>query len=410
MIFAFVKFFSYYVKTLKFFSCYVKTLIMVTVSGNALIGPELKHMKDVRIQISDEGTIVDISKEEKPSDYELPSSYLLIPGFINAHTHVGDAFLKDQTYGLSLEESVGNVGVKNKKFESSTLEEKNASIKNSLDMLVQNGYTTFLDFREEGLEGVNLLKNELTNYPIRGLILGRSSNAEQITNIMKEGDGFGFVDVFSISQEMINEAKTIKDNYPEKLIAIHVSESMEMVSRSSSAFGKREIEMICDYSSFDYVIHANYANENDLSLLKKHDINVVCCPISNLYYGLKFPPIESIQEKEILLGLGTDNVLSCNPDPFRLMAMTLYVARINNQKLNPKEILKAVTVNPGLISQRKIGQLEVGYSGDLIGVNLENPNLKFSKDIYTALTMRADPSDIVFQMFKGKVVKWAGLK
>jgi len=383
---------------------------MVTVSGNALIGPELKHVKDVRIQISDEGTIIDISKEVKPSDHELPSSYLLIPGFINAHTHVGDAFLKDQTYGLSLEESVGDKGVKNRKFESSTLEEKNASIKNSLEMLVQNGYTTFLDFREEGLEGINLLKSELTNYPIRGLILGRSSREEQITSIMRKSDGFGFVDVFSINQEMMNEVEKIKEKGPEKLVAIHVAESMDMVSKSTSAFGKSEIDLICDYSSFDYVVHANYANETDLSLLKKNEVNVVCCPISNSYYGLKFPPIDSILKKEILLGLGTDNVLSCNPDPFRLMSMTLYAARSNNQNLKAKEILKAVTVNPGYISKRKIGQLEIGYSGDMLGINLDNPNIKFSKDVYTALTMRADHSDIGFQMYKGKVVKWKDLR
>ena len=379
---------------------------MVTVSGNALIGPKLKLVKDVRIQISDEGIITEISREATPSDYELPSSYLLVPGFINAHTHVGDAFLKDQTYGLSLEESVGPEGVKNKNYKSSSSEEKTESIKNSLDMLVQNGFTTFIDFREEGGEGIEILKNELVNFPIQGLVLGRSSEKEQAAKIMLEGDGFGFVDVFSLNEEIMNEAKKTKANNPEKLIAIHVAESEEMLSRATSAFDKSEIKLVCDYPSFDYVVHANYASETDLSLLKRNNINIVCCPISNSFYGLRFPPIESILKKGILLGLGTDNVLSCNPDPFRLMAMTMYSARTNNQSLEPKEILKAVTVYPGIISKRKIGQIEIGYSGDLLGFNMDNPNLKFSRDIYTALTMRADPSDIGFHMFKGEVVKW----
>ena len=51
---------------------------MIIVSGNALIGPELKHTKEVRIQINNEGTIIDISNEEGSSDYELPSSYILV--------------------------------------------------------------------------------------------------------------------------------------------------------------------------------------------------------------------------------------------------------------------------------------------------------------------------------------------
>ena len=379
---------------------------MVSVRGNALIGSELEYAKDIRIQINDEGKIIDISRQKEPSDYEMPSSYLLIPGFVNAHTHVGDAFLKDQTYGFSLEESVGIKGVKNTKFASSTLDEKKASIKNSLEMLIKNGYTTFIDFREEGLEGIKLLKDQLVNYPIRGIILGRSSSVESMVSIVEEGDGFGFVDVFSINQEKLIESRKIKEIEPEKLFAIHVSESMEHVSRVVSAYGNREIELICNESVFDYVVHANYTNEEELSLLQENNINVVCCPISNLFYGLKFPPIETILSEQILLGLGTDNVMSSNPDPFRLMAMTLYNARSNNQTLQPKEILKAITVNPGIISKRKIGQIEVGYSGDLLGLNLDNPNIKFSRDIYTALTMRADSSDIDFHMFKGKVIKW----
>ena len=199
---------------------------MVSVRGNALIGSELEYAKDIRIQINDEGKIIDISRKKEPSDYEMPSSYLLIPGFVNAHTHVGDAFLKDQTYGFSLEESVGSKGVKNTKFASSTLDEKKASIKNSLEMLIKNGYTTFIDFREEGLEGIKLLKDQLVNYPIRGIILGRSSSVESMVSIVEEGDGFGFVDVFSINQEKLIESRKIKEIEPEKLFAIHVSESI----------------------------------------------------------------------------------------------------------------------------------------------------------------------------------------
>ena len=58
----------------------------------------------------------------------------------------------------------------------------------------------------------------------------------------------------------------------------------------------------------------------------------------------------------------------------------------------------------------KIGQIKEGFSADFIGIDLENPNLKFSKDIYSAITMRAEPSDIEFQMYKGRLVKWKDQK
>ncbi len=381
-------------------------LEMASVRGNALIGPNLKFVKDVLIEIDDSGIITNISNEHKSVDYLLPPSFVLIPGFVNAHTHVADAFLKDHAYGKTIEETVGPDGIKHSKLSSSSKSEKAASMKNSLELLVKNGYTTFIDFREEGKQGVQTLREELNNFPIRGIILGRNVGDEKLSEIIDLSDGLGFCDVFSISDESMEETRILKKKNPSKLIAIHAAETMELISESLTRYNKPDVEKICEYPFFDFVVHATYSNENDLSLLRKHNIEVVCCPVSNLYHGLKFPPIALILKNEILLGLGTDNVLSCNPDSFRLMAFTLYSARSNCQNIQPKEILKAITVNPGKIINRKIGQISEGYSGDLLGINLENPNTKYSKDVFTAITMRAESSDIGFQMFEGKVVKW----
>lgn len=383
---------------------------MVTVRGNALIGADLTLVQDVSINIDSDGTIINISKERKPTKYILPSSYVIIPGFINGHTHVGDAFLKDQTYGLNLEDAVGPKGVKHTKFRTSSKEEKIKSIKNSLELLVQNGYTSFIDFREEGIEGIELLKGELERYSIRGIILGRQTDKDTLEEIFEASDGLGIQDILSVTQDDLKLIAKLKENNSSKLVAIHASESEEIITESISKYEKRDMEIIGNCKSFDYIVHATYSKEEELKLLSKNKINIICCPISSMYNGLRFPPLELISKNEILLGLGTDNVLFCNPDPFRLMAFTLYNARNNNQNLSPKEVLKSVTVNPGLIVKKKIGQLEVDYSGDLLAIDLESNNLKFSKDVYSAITMRADQSDIHFHMYKGKVIKWKDLK
>ncbi|MCE7740905.1 MAG: amidohydrolase family protein [Candidatus Heimdallarchaeota archaeon] len=383
---------------------------MVTVRGNALIGPDLKFVEDILIQIDEKGIIQKVSNEQKTAEYVLPPSNVIIPGFINAHTHVADACLKDFTYGLTLEEAVGPKGVKHSTLNSKSEEEKAQSIRNSLDMHVKNGFTAFVDFREEGIDGIKLLKEELNEYPIRAVILGRQYGDNNLADISEMSDGFGFSDVFSIDEDIMRQTKDLKENNQEKIAAIHASESMEVISESLTRFGKPDIEKICEYPFFDFVVHATYSNENDLILLKKNNTNVICCPISNLYHGLKFPPIALILKNELLLGLGTDNTFCNNPDPFRLMAFTLYSARSNYQTILPKEILKAVTVNPGEIIRRQIGQISEGFYGDLLGIDLNSPNTKYSKDVYSAITMRAEPSDIVFQMFKGKIVKWKDQK
>jgi cytosine/adenosine deaminase-related metal-dependent hydrolase len=383
---------------------------MVIVQANALIGSELQFVQDVQIQIDEKGVITDINREKKQAKYVLPSSYILIPGFVNPHVHVGDAFLKDEGFNLSLEDTVGPEGIKHKKFKESSVDEKSNSIRNALEMLVQNGYTSFVDFREEGILGIKLLQKELVNFPIRGIILGRPHGNDFLTDVFNEGDGLGFSDIFTFNPDNVEIIKILKEKNPEKLIAIHASESEDVVTQSISKYGRRDIDICSDYSVFNHIVHGTYANEEDLSLLAKNDIGVVCCPISNIYYNLKFPPIESILKKGILLGLGTDNVLTSNPNPFRLMSLTIYASKNNNQNIQPKDVLKAVTVNSGKLTREKIGQIEVGYSADFIGLDLNCSNLRFSKDVYSAIAMRAESSDIVFQMFRGKLVKWKDQK
>ncbi|MHA2256259.1 MAG: amidohydrolase family protein [Candidatus Heimdallarchaeaceae archaeon] len=370
---------------------------MVAVRANALVGPDLQLKQDVLIQINERGVIISISNEKKPAEYTF-------------HIHVGDAFLKDQGYNLSLEDTVGPNGIKHKKFGTSSKEEKIDSIRNTLEMLVQNGYTSFIDFREEGLLGINLLREELSEYPIRGIILGRPVEDDFLTDVFNEGDGLGFADIFSFNQDSIKIIKLLKEKNPEKLISIHASESEDVIARSLSLYEKRDIELCSKYSIFDHIVHGTYANDEDLSILKQNNIGVVCCPTSSIYYNLKFPPIEAILKKGILLGLGTDNVLTNNPNPFRLMSLTLYTARINSQSISPIDILKAVTVNPGILTKKKIGQIEEGYAADFVGIDMNSSNLRFTKDIYTAITMRAEPSDISFQMYNGQIIRWKDQK
>ena len=40
--------------------------------------------------------------------------------------------------------------------------------------MLSNGITCFIDFREEGVKGVNLLKKALEKSPINYLVLGRN--------------------------------------------------------------------------------------------------------------------------------------------------------------------------------------------------------------------------------------------
>lgn len=391
-------------KTLKE-SIYLLILMTLIKAAKALIGEDLRLKENVLISIN-QGIIQRISQNENiAATIELPSNLLLLPGFVNAHVHLGDAFLKDRGLDIELKEVVGGEGIKHRKLAQSETWELEASIRNSLELLLHNGYTSFADFRELGVKGIALLKRALLDYPLRAIILGRPTRDSKIRDIINSADGLGISDLFSLVELSEQELAKLKNRKGKFVLGIHVSETKELIDRAKSVFGVGDIEKVLSLIKPDFFVHANYANDEDIDLIKAHSIGIIACPLTASYYKLKVPPLRKLLDKGINVALGTDNVLTTNPDPFTLMKYVLHISRLLNMPLSPLEVLKMITVNTGKILNRKIGQISEGFSADFVAINLETPNTKYSRDVYTAVTLRADPRDIEFQMIGGKIIQ-----
>ena len=75
----------------------------------ALVGENLLLKQNVLVKINKHGRISSIesdsSRNESKREFSFPN-HILLPKFINSHTHVGDSILKDQAFTLSLNEAV----------------------------------------------------------------------------------------------------------------------------------------------------------------------------------------------------------------------------------------------------------------------------------------------------------------
>ncbi|WP_308574257.1 amidohydrolase family protein, partial [uncultured Methanosphaera sp.] len=148
---------------------------MITIkNGLVLTGFNLEPKK-TNIVIDDDGTIIKISPHYQEGEIIDATGCIVMPAFINAHTHIGDAIAKDVGDGLPIDELVAPPnGLKHQKLKEATDQQLIDAMHDAAKEMVLNGISTFIDFREGGLKGIELLKKAVYDLPINACILGRS--------------------------------------------------------------------------------------------------------------------------------------------------------------------------------------------------------------------------------------------
>lgn len=376
-------------------------------SKYGFIGENLDFKQNINLEIDERGAILNISHDEIRKNLEfLPNkhNYLMIPGFINSHVHIGDSFAKEVGFNKDLKEIVAPpFGLKHKLLRNTPEEIIINGIQNSVLEMLSNGTTLFIDFREGGINGINLLRKALINSSINYLALGRFMDESEIESIFNIADGVGlssYKQITSINKKFILSAK---EKY-NKIIACHCAENDRNGILIKNMFNDNII---------DVIIHGTKFTLNDLEELIEKNMSLVLCPRSNGYFGTGFPPINEILKLNVPISLGSDNLMVNNTDLFEEMRFFYRISRVlckhnKELQLNSKELLKMVTINAarnfnldskfGSISKGKIANL---FLIDLRCSNLYAPNLD-PNNIYNLVTQRVRSDNIKETYIKGE--------
>jgi cytosine/adenosine deaminase-related metal-dependent hydrolase len=386
-------------------------MVKTTIHSNyGLIGVDLNLKKNIHFEINENGKITNLSydniREDAIISIEQPT-YLLIPGLINSHIHICDSFAKEQGFNKNLIDVVAPPnGIKHKLLESTSKEIKIHGIKETVIDMLANGITLFVDFRENGLDGINLLKDALEDSSINYLILGRYKNPENAEIILKNADGLGFASYNQLSPTHKELIFGLKNQYPNKIIACHDAE----LSRKEQLFS----EIIRD-RIIDVIVHGTHYTKDDLKRIKEHKVSLILCPRCNGYFGSGFPPINSIHDLEIPISLGTDNSMANNVDLFEEMRYLYRISRVlsinkKNSMLSSKDLLKMVSIhaakNLGL--DKEFGSISEGNFADFSLLDLSDSNYYTyqldSESIYNIIVQRTRTENIKKTYIKGEIV------
>lgn len=236
---------------------------------------------------------------------------LILPGLVNAHTHIGDSFAFPAPKG-TLEETVGPPdGYKHRILRTVSREKMVAGMVSSLEIMRRSGTSTFIDFREGGLLGIDELKEAISGgrgMP-RAVVLGRpvssSPNSAELSEILRASDGFGLSAMRDLSPDLLLRASSAARSAG-KRFAFHASESQ-----------REDIDKLLKLRP-DFVVHMAGATDDDLTACAAAGIPVVVCPRSNMFFGIKVD-IPRMLRAGLVVALGTDNGMIASPDMFEEM-------------------------------------------------------------------------------------------
>ena len=391
---------------------------MILKNISTLYGSDLKLIEKTSIEITG-NTFQKISSEIKPSKNKVVNckGLLLIPGLINSHTHIGDSVAKDIALNDNVNSKIHPVfGVKQKILRETNPKKLIIFMRKSAKSMIKKGITTFVDFRESGLDGVLLIQKALSDIPIRAVILGRiefyqsksqikknmpipKSYLNQLEPLLKNCDGLG------ISGSNENSDSSLKQLSKTKEIrAIHCAETMQSYLKSKQMTKKTEPERSM-FLKPDFLVHMTYASKNDLSLVSKKIRGIVVCPRANASLAEGIPDIDQMLKFNCNIAIGTDNVMINSPDMFREMDFLWKVTMgIHKKRIDPKKILKMATVNAGKLLGKKIGCIKEGYLADCIFNKKSNLDLNPLQNSHASIVHRANENSIKAVMIGGKIV------
>jgi cytosine/adenosine deaminase-related metal-dependent hydrolase len=241
---------------------------------------------------------------------------LILPTFINAHTHIAD-YVVPVDLSLTLTEVVAPPnGLKYRMLAATPENIQREAIAHMSETMFHRGISAFSDFREGGVEGAKLMTSATWARPfVLGKPMAPHYDKDEIDEILNITQGIG---PSAISDWDYGELRELAEHVRSrgKVFALHSSERV-----------REDLDLVLDLKPA-YLIHMTQASDSDLEVCAQLDVPIVVCVRSNMFFGMQ-PPLARMIKRGVTVALGTDNAMLTMPDMFVEME---FVARLLRQQ------------------------------------------------------------------------------
>ncbi|MEM0447727.1 MAG: amidohydrolase family protein [Thermoplasmata archaeon] len=324
---------------------------------------------------------------------------IVMPGFINTHTHVGMSMFRGVIEDMQLDRFLEKTFVLDSKR---TEDEIYYSSLLSIAEMIRTGTTSFLDLYYDE----HIIARAVEKSGIRGFLSWVTLDKEYTTqkgDPLKNAEEFisshlkkeriipliGFQGVYVCSDETLLKGKEIAERYG-VLMHMHLSETRKEVYDYLKKKNKRPVEHLKEINFLNNNLisaHNVWLTIREIDYLALSGVNVSHNPVSNMKLGTGgASPIIEMMNRKVNVTLGTDSVVTNNNlDMFDVMKITGLMhknERWDASILNSQEILDFATINgaKALKLSHILGSIEEGKLADIIVVDPFPSAIPFRKE------------------------------
>ncbi|MBI5448215.1 MAG: TRZ/ATZ family hydrolase [Gammaproteobacteria bacterium] len=319
--------------------------------------------------------------------------HALLPGFVNAHTHVPMNILRgladDYPLMVWLQEHIfpAEGRFMNESFAY------NGTLLAIAEML-RSGTTCFNDmyYFSENITTATLeagmracIGATILDFPTPYAKTPDDyfSRAEHLFSHFKQAHLISFAvaphAIYTVSDENLKRCRALAQAY-QLPISMHVQETQTEVEASVANTGQRPFRRLVDLGLVDdrfMAVHMTQINDEDVTLLQASHAHIVHCPQSNMKLASGICPITRLQEAGINVAIGTDSTASNNDlNMLEEMRTATLLAKVSTQSATAIPAYTALRMGTyhgakALGLEKIIGSLEVGKAADLISIDLD---------------------------------------
>jgi 5-methylthioadenosine/S-adenosylhomocysteine deaminase len=197
-------------------------------------------------------------------------------------------------------------------------------------------------------------------------------------------------------------------------ISAHVAESRSVIECVRRQHGRNGVvEFLSDFgipAHNSIFAHSVHVSKEEVAILKETGTSVSHNPVSNMMLGDGVAPVVEMLRQGVNVALGTDGAASNHSqDLFDTMKAASLLQRVHHQEagiIKPYDVLRMATIGgaKALGLSSVCGTIEVGKRADLILIDIDTIHNQPINDIYSQIVHCAKASDVHTVIVDGEVL------